>query len=114
MEAEDDLSVLTDEVEDQEITSLQEILNAFGAPLNEEQAWALCYQCGKYLTEDKPRRYFHNHIDITLDGAGASGVLLAKDGSVYISTSSKPPDKRDSGTTACTGIEKAPLPTPTQ
>ena len=76
METKDDSSVLTDN--EQEITSLQEILDAFGAPLNEEQAWALCYQCGKYVTENKSRKYFGDY--------GASGVLLAKDGTVYLST----------------------------
>lgn len=29
--------------------SLQKILEAFNAPINEEQAWAVCYQCAKYL-----------------------------------------------------------------
>lgn len=29
--------------------SLQKILEAFNSPINEEQAWAVCYQCAKYL-----------------------------------------------------------------
>jgi len=28
---------------------LQKILEAFNAPINEEQAWAVCYQCARYL-----------------------------------------------------------------
>lgn len=33
--------------------SLQAVLEAFGAPLTEEQAWALCYQCTAKLLKDK-------------------------------------------------------------
>jgi len=34
--------------------SLLTILEAFNAPLTEEQAWALCYQCATKLLKDKP------------------------------------------------------------
>ncbi|XP_072169192.1 protein spire homolog 1-like [Diadema setosum] len=65
------------QVEGQEIISLQEILEAFGAPLNEEQAWALCYQCGKYVIENSGR----NDIGLV---EGARGVLLSRDGNVCL------------------------------
>ena len=32
-----------------ETLSLQKILEAFSAPINEEQAWAVCHQCCRYL-----------------------------------------------------------------
>ncbi|XP_071959260.1 protein spire homolog 1-like isoform X2 [Antedon mediterranea] len=36
--------------------NLDGILESFGAPLNEEQAWALCYQCAKYLHEERRKK----------------------------------------------------------
>lgn len=60
---------------EQEIISLQDILEAFSAPLNEEQAWAICYQCGKFLDESLDR-------NITVEGA--NGVLLSNDGTVRL------------------------------
>ena len=35
--------------------TLQNILEAFNAPLNEEQAWAICHQCAKYLENEWDR-----------------------------------------------------------
>ena len=32
---------------------LQTILEAFNAPLTEEQAWALCYQCTQKMLKDR-------------------------------------------------------------
>ena len=29
--------------------SLQNVLSVFDAPLNEEQSWAICFQCAVYL-----------------------------------------------------------------
>ena len=29
--------------------TLLNVLEAFNAPVNEEQAWAICYQCAKHL-----------------------------------------------------------------
>eukprot|EP00057_Strongylocentrotus_purpuratus_P005320 XP_003730699.1 PREDICTED: protein spire homolog 1 isoform X2 [Strongylocentrotus purpuratus] len=60
---------------EQEIISLQDILEAFSAPLNEEQAWAICYQCGKFLDESLDR-------NVTVEGA--NGVLLSNDGTVRL------------------------------
>lgn len=34
--------------------SLQRILEAFNAPINEEQGWAVCYQCAVYLLRGTP------------------------------------------------------------
>lgn len=35
--------------------TLQQILEAFCAPINEEQAWAVCYQCARNLQSSAPQ-----------------------------------------------------------
>ena len=34
--------------------TLKEVLELFNIPLNEEQAWALCFQCAKYIRDNWP------------------------------------------------------------
>ncbi|KAI8504740.1 formin-nucleated actin cable organization, partial [Branchiostoma belcheri] len=60
-----------------DVFTLEEILRAFGAPINEEQAWAMCYQCAKSLQDDW-RRCRKECFQFT----GGEGVALRKDGSV--------------------------------
>lgn len=53
--------------------SLEDILYAFNAPLSEEQAWAVCYQCLIYLINvDKNYRCFR----------GLHSVVIGPDGEV--------------------------------
>ncbi|XP_022092082.1 protein spire homolog 1-like isoform X2 [Acanthaster planci] len=60
--------------------SLDKILSAFDGPLNEEQAWAVCYQCAQFLKLSWPER--NADRGCTLDGAEA--VRVHKDGSVTV------------------------------
>ncbi|XP_063341403.1 protein spire homolog 1-like isoform X2 [Pelmatolapia mariae] len=66
--------------------SLEEILRLYNQPINEEQAWAVCYQCCRTLAKEHrgaaatgassaatPRRIF-----------GPGGVRIQKDGSVRV------------------------------
>ncbi|XP_078609310.1 protein spire homolog 1-like isoform X11 [Branchiostoma floridae x Branchiostoma japonicum] len=62
---------------EKDVFSLEEILRAFGAPINEEQAWAMCYQCAKSLQDDW-RRCRKECFQFT----GGESVALRKDGSV--------------------------------
>ncbi|XP_066288902.1 protein spire homolog 1-like isoform X19 [Branchiostoma lanceolatum] len=62
---------------EKDVVSLEEILRAFGAPINEEQAWAMCYQCAKSLQDDW-RRCRKECFQFT----GGESVALRKDGSV--------------------------------
>ncbi|RXN27541.1 spire -like protein [Labeo rohita] len=62
--------------EDEDDLSLDEILHLYKQPINEEQAWAVCYQCCRSFLEDS-------------DGSGGSAgtggaghVRIYKDGSV--------------------------------
>uniref|UniRef100_A0A3Q0R280 KIND domain-containing protein n=1 Tax=Amphilophus citrinellus TaxID=61819 RepID=A0A3Q0R280_AMPCI len=57
-----------------ESLSLEEILRLYNQPINEEQAWAVCYQCCRTLAKEHraaPRRI-----------SGPGDVRIQKDGSV--------------------------------
>uniref|UniRef100_A0A9J8ACN7 Spire-type actin nucleation factor 1b n=1 Tax=Cyprinus carpio carpio TaxID=630221 RepID=A0A9J8ACN7_CYPCA len=56
--------------EDKDSLSLDQIVHLYKQPINEEQAWAVCYQCCRSFLEDSA-------------GSGAAGhVRIYKDGSV--------------------------------
>ena len=61
--------------------SLQDILHAFNNSINEEQAWAVCYQCAQYFitnsSQDKFREIYYY---------GAVAIRLGKDGEIRIDT----------------------------
>lgn len=60
--------------EDEDALSLEEILHLYNQPINEEQAWAVCYQCCRSLLKRK-------------DGAAAVGprdVRIYRDGAVRL------------------------------
>ncbi|XP_051722274.1 protein spire homolog 1 isoform X1 [Ctenopharyngodon idella] len=64
--------------EDEDALSLDEILHLYKQPINEEQAWAVCYQCCRSFLEDK---------DGSRGSAGAGGpgdVRIYKDGAVRL------------------------------
>ena len=61
--------------------SLQNILDGFNAPLNEEQAWAVCFQCSNHLKEiwdefDSPGS------KSCFTFSGLESLFLGKDGSI--------------------------------
>jgi Kinase non-catalytic C-lobe domain len=79
--------------------SLQTVLEAFSAPLTEEQAWALCYQCTAKLLKDKagsdrpvcPEEVFNSHSrKVDFDGQQneqntlftAHSILIGLDGTI--------------------------------
>jgi len=51
-EDDDDAHPIMDS-EDEDELSLDEILHLYKQPINEEQAWAVCYQCCRSCLEDK-------------------------------------------------------------
>ncbi|XP_032875308.1 protein spire homolog 1 isoform X3 [Amblyraja radiata] len=66
--------------------SLEQILRLYNQPLNEEQAWAVCYQCCRAL-----RRCRSPSRSLAADGhlpwsrlCGAGAVLLHRDGNISI------------------------------
>lgn len=73
--------------------NLHEILKAFRAPLSEEQAWAVCYQCAGELISLQEESLQHlqpKFIDVTLQT-----TRIRKDGSIEFTTvSTERPSKR--------------------
>ncbi|KAI3358574.1 hypothetical protein L3Q82_014990 [Scortum barcoo] len=56
--------------------SLEEILKLYGQPINEEQAWAVCYQCCRTLARKARRRGSRRRIE------GPGDVRIWRDGTV--------------------------------
>lgn len=61
--------------------TLKNILIAFNAPINEEHAWALCYQCSKCF-----KNAIQNERDRCLLVSELDHVLLHRDGQVHPNT----------------------------
>lgn len=49
--------------------SVEAILRAFNAPINEEQAWAICFQTLRHLTGPLPPQVTIKHLHLCRDGA---------------------------------------------
>ena len=66
------------------MTTLKHILESFNAPLNEEQAWGICYQCAKFLENQ-----WIKNTQSCFKFNGVESVALGKDGVVQsvVSTS---------------------------
>lgn len=61
--------------------SLKNILKSFNTPINEEYAWALCYQCAKCFQEA-----FEEDREKCCSVTDLEHVLLHKDGAVHKNT----------------------------
>ncbi len=57
--------------------TLQNVLESFNAPLNEEQAWAVCHQCAKYLANE-----WNTNASDCCRFNGVQSVQMGKDGVV--------------------------------
>lgn len=79
----------TDGVEDctDEALSLEEILTLYSQPINEEQAWAVCYQCCRFLA---PRRGAKPALPPARRIEGPGDVRIRKDGTVHLHHQSSP------------------------
>ncbi|XP_051920652.1 protein spire homolog 1 isoform X1 [Hippocampus zosterae] len=64
--------------------SLEEILGLYSQPINEEQAWAVCYQCCVTLLKEQPRRRCSEAAAATARISGPGDVQIGKDGSVSL------------------------------
>jgi len=77
----------TERAEPREL-SLEEVLKSYEQPINEEQAWAVCYQCCSGLRAPRPGRAGRR---VT----APSSILLHRDGTVSL--------RRSDGRTAVCG-----------
>ncbi|KAJ8288396.1 hypothetical protein COCON_G00010550 [Conger conger] len=68
--------------------SLEEILMLYGQPINEEQAWAVCYQCCRSLAQGHRRRHSKSATASVVQSArrieGPGDVMIHKDGVVRL------------------------------
>ncbi|XP_077577407.1 protein spire homolog 1 isoform X1 [Stigmatopora nigra] len=67
--------------------SLEDILRLYNQPINEEQAWAVCYQCCVMLLNGKRGGRCSNAAEVTSTNAKITGpgdVNISKDGSVRL------------------------------
>ncbi|XP_020365667.1 protein spire homolog 2 isoform X1 [Rhincodon typus] len=62
-----------------QVLSLDEVLRAYEQPINEEQAWAVCYQCCRSLHRDWPREQVRIGRVREL-----AAILLHRDGTVSL------------------------------
>ncbi|XP_016370393.1 protein spire homolog 1 isoform X4 [Sinocyclocheilus rhinocerous] len=61
---------------------LEEILTLYSQPINEEQAWAVCYQCCRWLTQKQRRKETGGSPPGRIAGPG--DVRIRKDGTVKL------------------------------
>lgn len=68
--------------------SLEEILKLYNQPINEEQAWAVCYQCCRTLAQIQRRKSLKSAgasaIDYPRRIEGAGDVMIGRDGTVKL------------------------------
>ncbi|XP_056381952.1 protein spire homolog 2 isoform X2 [Hyla sarda] len=62
--------------------SLEEVLKSYEQPINEEQAWAVCYQCARGLAEGSlaPRNRIRDPASLLLHRDGTVTVVLENQG----------------------------------
>ncbi|XP_048881036.1 protein spire homolog 1-like isoform X2 [Brienomyrus brachyistius] len=91
----------------EEELSLEEILVLYGQPINEEQAWAVCYQCCCSLAQGSGRKSRSHAASAGCHArriGGPEDVRIAKDGSVRLQHQ-EAPDKHRSPCTMTEMIE---------
>lgn len=81
--------------------SLEEILNLYNQPINEEQAWAVCYQCCRTLSQIQRRKSLKSAgasaIDYPRRIEGPGDVMIWRDGTVKLHFSDSAGKLPDSG-----------------
>ncbi|CAL1530263.1 unnamed protein product [Lymnaea stagnalis] len=75
-----------------ELLPFVDILKVFNNPINEEQAWAVCYQCANFLTKESPQQqeFFQDIYD-----SGIHSIWLSRHGDVFLRKG--PPEPNGSG-----------------
>ncbi|XP_047672514.1 protein spire homolog 1 isoform X2 [Tachysurus fulvidraco] len=70
---------------DGEYLCLEDILSLYAQPINEEQAWAVCYQCCRFFSQFKRRRRnSQSGTDVAMKIKGPGDVRICKDGTVKV------------------------------
>ncbi|XP_015253429.1 PREDICTED: protein spire homolog 2 [Cyprinodon variegatus] len=69
--------------------SLEEVLKSYEQPINEEQAWAVCYQCCSGLRVPRPQLRRPGRVK------EPSSILLHRDGTVSLKEEPRPDNEND-------------------
>ncbi|KAL6099798.1 spire1 [Pungitius sinensis] len=68
--------------------SLEDILKLYSQPINEEQAWAVCYQCCRTLAQKRKRKSSKSAVGSAIDYPrrieGPGDVRIGRDGTVKL------------------------------
>lgn len=68
--------------------SLEDILKLYSQPINEEQAWAVCYQCCRTLAQKRRRKSSKSAVGSAADYPrrieGPGDVRIGRDGAVKL------------------------------
>ena len=75
---------------DMELLPFEEILKVFNNPISEEQAWAVCYQCANFLSENPQQEFYQLLCD-----SGINSIWLSRHGEVFLKKA--PSDPNGSG-----------------
>ncbi|XP_030002437.1 protein spire homolog 1 isoform X3 [Sphaeramia orbicularis] len=67
-----------------EEVSLEEILTLYSQPINEEQAWAVCYQCCRTLAQKHRRKSSKPSAELPRRIEGPGDVTIGRDGTVKL------------------------------
>ncbi len=59
--------------------SLSDLVKSFNNAINEEQAWAVCFQCAQFFLRGQPQEKYQD-----LYMFGSQALRLSKDGEVFI------------------------------
>ncbi|GFN95309.1 spire-like protein 1 [Plakobranchus ocellatus] len=73
-----------------ELLPFVDILKVFNNPINEEQAWAVCYQCAHFLQRNPSQEFYQDVYD-----SGIHSIWLSRHGDVLLRKG--PPDPNGSG-----------------
>ncbi|KAK3787743.1 hypothetical protein RRG08_013231 [Elysia crispata] len=73
-----------------ELLPFVDILKVFNNPINEEQAWAVCYQCAHFLQRNSSQEFYQDVYE-----SGIHSIWLSRHGDVLLRKG--PPDPNGSG-----------------
>lgn len=81
--------------------SLEEILKLYSQPINEEQAWAVCYQCCRTLAKNHRRKSIKSAgasaVDYPRRIEGPGDVMVWRDGTVRLHFEGSAGKQNDTG-----------------
>lgn len=80
-----------------ELLPFVDILKVFNNPINEEQAWAVCYQCALFLSRNTSQQeYFQDIYD-----SGIHSIWLSRHGDVFLRKGPTDPNGSGKGPPSC-------------